>query len=46
MDKYDKILLKIYARYNLSEDEPDIVTVVDDINYLLNLAGYKHDDDE
>ena len=30
----------IYNRYNLQEDQPDIVTVVDDINYLLVLAGF------
>ena len=45
MDKYDEILLEIYARYNLSEDEPDIATIVDDINYLLGLAGYQHNEE-
>lgn len=34
-----KLLMEIYERYNLSEDEPDIVTAVDDINYLLSVLG-------
>lgn len=34
-----KLFVEIYERYNLSEDEPSMVDVVDDINYLLDRLG-------
>jgi len=43
---HKELLTEIYARYNLAEDEPDIVTVVDDINYLLELLGYQPEEEE
>ncbi|MEE8113799.1 MAG: hypothetical protein V3T23_05540 [Nitrososphaerales archaeon] len=33
-------LKDIDERYNDSEDKPDMVDVVDDINFLLTLVGY------
>lgn len=32
-------LAEIYERYNLAEESPDLVDVVDDINYLLSKLG-------
>jgi len=34
------VLEEINKRYNEDEDAPDMVDVVDDINFLLTLAGY------
>ena len=34
-----KNLVEIYERYNLSEHQPDIIDIIDDINYLLSLLG-------
>lgn len=41
----EELLKQIYERYNEGEDEPDFVSVVDDINYLLMLLGYRHGDE-
>lgn len=35
---YDN-LAEIYERYNLAEESPDLIDVVDDINYLLSMLG-------
>lgn len=35
-----EVLRQIYMRDNFAEDQPDIVTIVDDINYLLSLVGF------
>ena len=34
------VLEEINKRYNEDEDAPGMVDVVDDINFLLTLAGY------